>query len=171
MQETTADRLHRSDSNQHTDYIANDYIILSNYRPQMKLWGKVMFLHLSVILFTGGPVCLIACWDTHTPLGRPPQATPHPADTLRADTSLAKHPPGRHPPGYYGIWSTSGQYASYLNTYSLNCRFSMALIIDFKSKNTIGKKTVSLIKPLIELETCNMNKFLLRIVSQSTDYK
>ena len=24
-----------------------------------------MFLHLSVILFTGGGVCLSVCWDTH----------------------------------------------------------------------------------------------------------
>ena len=36
------------------------------YRPQ-RSWGKVMFLHVSVILFTGG-VCPIACWDTHTPI-------------------------------------------------------------------------------------------------------
>ena len=32
--------------------------------------AKVIFLHLSVILFTGG-VCLSACWDTAPP-GDPP---------------------------------------------------------------------------------------------------
>ena len=38
-----------------------------------------------------------------TPIGRPPQA----------DVPLGRHP---HPPyGYYGIWSTSGRYASYWN--------------------------------------------------------
>ena len=60
------------------------------YRPQRSC-GKVMFLHLSVILSTG-EVCFWA--DTpsrphwadapqQTPLGRPPRQT---------------HPPGRHPP-------------------------------------------------------------------------
>ena len=37
--------------------------------------AKVIFLHLSVILFTGGGICLSACWDTiprsrHTPGSR-----------------------------------------------------------------------------------------------------
>ena len=44
-----------------------------HYRLQ-RSWGKVMFLHLSVILFTGG--CLPKCMLGYTPL-----------------------PPGRHPPG------------------------------------------------------------------------
>ena len=43
------------------------------YRPQ-RSWGKVMFLHVSVILFTGGGVCPIACWDT--PSLRPEAGTP-----------------------------------------------------------------------------------------------
>ena len=62
------------------------------YRPQRSC-GKVMFLHLSVILFTGGWVS-----GRHPPprqtlplLGRhPPRQTPPP----RADTN----PPGRHLP-------------------------------------------------------------------------
>ena len=59
--------------------------------------AKVIFLHLSVILFTGG-VCLSACWDTTPPLvaDTPPEQTP----------SRSRHPPGadtppprsRHPP-------------------------------------------------------------------------
>ena len=38
--------------------------------------AKVIFLQASVILFTGGGVCLSACWDT-TPLGGtpPPRST------------------------------------------------------------------------------------------------
>ena len=54
-------------------------------RPQTKFGSrsvKVMFLLLSVILFTeeGVCVCPIACWDTH-PLGRHPSGqTPPPSD-------------------------------------------------------------------------------------------
>ena len=43
----------------------------NNYRKNV---NKVMFLHLSVILFTGGRVCHIAYWDTH-PSGRHPLCT------------------------------------------------------------------------------------------------
>ena len=58
----------------------------SNYRPQRSC-SKVMFLHLSVILFTGG-VC-------HTPLGRhPPEQTPS-----------GRHPPGRPPLGRQPPWT------------------------------------------------------------------
>ena len=45
-----------------------------------KVWGKVIFLHLFVILFTWG-VFLSACWDT-TPLPGPGTHTPR-ADTPR----------------------------------------------------------------------------------------
>ena len=82
--------------------------------------AKVIFLHLFVILFTGGDVCLSACWDTtpldQTPPGadtpqsrHPPDQTPqtrHPlgADTPRsrppgADTPQTRHPPNQTPPG------------------------------------------------------------------------
>ena len=47
--------------------------------------GKVMFLHLSVILFKGG-VCPSACWNTH-PWGRHPPVR-HPRQA----------PPGQTPP-------------------------------------------------------------------------
>ena len=62
------------------------------YRPQV--WGKVMYLHPCVILFTGGEHP-----QADIPLGRP---------LTRADTPLGRHtprqtspkqtPPGRHPP-------------------------------------------------------------------------
>ena len=74
--------------------------------------AKVMCLHLSVILFTGG-VCLSACWDTTTPPLRtrhPPQeqaprsrhppgpGTPPDQASPRADTSWEQtHPRTRHP--------------------------------------------------------------------------
>ena len=68
-----------------------------NYHPQRSC-GKVMFLHLSVILFTGG-------WQT--PLGR--------------------HPPGRHPlcSAYWEIRATSGRYTSYWNAYLFFDRFCL----------------------------------------------
>ena len=67
------------------------------YRKQRSC-GKVMILHLSVILFTGCGVC-----HTHFPLGKhPPWANTPP----RADTPCEVHA---------GIWSTSGWYASYWN--------------------------------------------------------
>ena len=40
-----------------------------HYSPQTK-FAKVMFLHVSVILSTGG-VCLSACWDTTPPSRQP----------------------------------------------------------------------------------------------------
>ena len=45
-------------------YSVSDLSVIC-YLPQ-RSWGKVMFLRMSVILFTGGG-CLSACWDT--PLG------------------------------------------------------------------------------------------------------
>ena len=68
--------------------------------------AMVMFLLVSVILFTGG-VCLSAYWDTTSP---PP---------------MSRHPPSRHPPpeqappraGTPGIQSMSGRYASYWNAF------------------------------------------------------
>ena len=114
--------------------------------------GQGNFLHLSVILFTGG--CLPHC--IHTPYGQthtpredtplrqkpptgqtPPRQTQPPppwADTLPwRDTPPGKTPSDRHLPlgqtpprqthshplGYYGVWTTSKRYASYLNAYLL----------------------------------------------------
>ena len=103
------------------------------YRPQ-RSWAKVMFLQASVILLTGGSVCLSACWDTPHQEQTPPleqtasQEQTHP---LGADTPQSKHPPGADPPGAdtpradtppaadSGIRSTSGQYASYWNAFLL----------------------------------------------------
>ena len=60
-------------------------ISLLSYIPiftgRNKVVAKVIFLHLSVILFTGGGVCLSACWDTTPPKSRHP-------------------PPGKQTPAY-----------------------------------------------------------------------
>ena len=86
------------------------------YHPQRSC-GKVMFLHLSVILFTVGgwlPKCILGythAW-VDTPWARHPLGRHLLADTLQqtppADTPwqtppgrhpLGRHPLGRHPPG------------------------------------------------------------------------
>ena len=59
---------------------------------------KVMFLHLSVILFTGG------VWADTTPSWPDPPLGRHPS---------GRHPPGRHSPDGH----CSGRYASYWNAF------------------------------------------------------
>ena len=59
------------------------------YRPQ-RSWGKVMFLQVSVILFTGGLSASV-----HAGIHPPPEQTPP-----RADTPLEQTPPEQtSPPG------------------------------------------------------------------------
>ena len=103
--------------------------------------AKVIFLHLSVILFTGG-VCLSACWDTTPPEQTPPppeqtntpgsrhplEQNPPGADPPGADTPpqeqtppRADTPPEQTPPAYSSIRSTSGRYASYWNAFLFAC--------------------------------------------------
>ena len=70
--------------------------------------AKVMFLHLSVILSTGG-VCLSACWDTtpsrdqaHPSGTGTPQSNPQeqaPPKTRQIPPDQAHPPRTRHPPG------------------------------------------------------------------------
>ena len=55
--------------------------------------GKVLFLHLTVILFTWGGVCL----GRHPPRQTPPSGQKPPGRHPRADTR-GHSPPGRHPP-------------------------------------------------------------------------
>ena len=65
------------------------------YHPQ-RSWGKVIFSQVSVILFTGGGVCLSACGDTTPQQGRPPLDK---ADSPTArQTPLARRPPGKADP-------------------------------------------------------------------------
>ena len=92
------------------------------YRPQ-RSWSKVMFSHVSVILFTGvgcPPQCMLGYtpWE-QTPL--PQEQTPPweqiPQHALRQTT-----PPRTDPPGssvYWEIRATNGRYASYWNAYLL----------------------------------------------------
>ena len=70
---------------------------------------QVMFLHVSVILFTGG-VCPSACWDTPRPGADTPRQTP-PGQTHTLGTPLCS--------AYWEIRSTSGRYASHWNEFLL----------------------------------------------------
>ena len=59
--------------------------------------AKVMFLHLSVIMFTRGGVCLSACWDTIPRAAPPDQRPPASRPPPRADTPQPGTPQTRHP--------------------------------------------------------------------------
>ena len=102
-----------------------------NYRPQRNC-GKIMFLHLSVILFTGGG----GVWQT------PPQA-----DTPR------QTPPGQTPPPP-GDGHCSGRYASYWNACYQNesillrhcLRFTNA--VDYTSLNSLPRLRIGMLHGL-----------------------
>ena len=105
--------------------------------PTNEVWGKVIFLHLSVILFTRGSTREGTALDRYTllwvgtPLGRYTAYQVHPL----AGTPPRQVPPGRYPPGqvhplptvHAGIWSTSGQYASYWNEFLFGLLFCQKL--------------------------------------------
>ena len=83
--------------------------------PANEVWGKVIFLHLFVILLTGGVSASVhggipPPWD-HVP--------PRPCNTLGSCTPRTMHLPPRtmHPKhrACWEIWSTQGWYASYWN--------------------------------------------------------
>ena len=75
--------------------------------------AKVIFLHLFVILFTGG-VCLSACWDT-----TPPEQTPPGVDTPPEQQTPPKSrpPPGKQTSAY-------GLRAAYWNAFLLTTKLS-----------------------------------------------
>ena len=90
-----------------------------------------MFLQASVVLSTGGGVCLSACWDAthpHQEQTPPPEQTPPGPDTPpgadhppEQTSPQSRHipPPEQTPPreADSGIRSTSGRYASYWNAF------------------------------------------------------
>ena len=61
-----------------------------------KVWGKVMYLHVSVILFTGGSTWAGIPPSQYTPWAGTPQAGTSP---LGRYAPKAGTPPGRYPPG------------------------------------------------------------------------
>ena len=77
--------------------------------PANEVWGKVMFLHLCVILFTGGSASEGVCI----------QGGLHPGGSASRGSASEGEGVGQIPPqiGYYGTRSTSGWYASYWNAF------------------------------------------------------
>ena len=75
-------------------FIEQIFIGIKNYYRPQRSWGKVMFLHVSVILLTEG-VCPIACWDTTQDQRQAPPPPP-PADTPPGPGT----PQSRHPPAW-----------------------------------------------------------------------
>ena len=97
------------------------------YRLQ-RSWAKVMFLQASVILSTGGGVCLSACWDARPPQEQTPPQTRHPPNQTPLWT---RHPREQTPPfppnqaplppreADARIRSMSYRYPSYWNAFLL----------------------------------------------------
>ena len=87
--------------------------------PAIEVWGKVIFLYLSVILFMGG-----SNW-TGTPQGRYTLRCGY--NPLGRYIPLVGTPPGRYTPPtvHAGIRSTSGRYASYWNAFLFTIVFNM----------------------------------------------
>ena len=104
----------------HRTYPDNN-LVLSFLPPANEVWGKVMFLHLCVILFKGGFAS-----------GK---------RGLRPGSGVCIHRKGGLHPGlpngYYEIQSTSGRYASYWNAsllYVHHLLFSLTVPIPFKEQ-------------------------------------
>ena len=77
------------------------------YRPQ-RSWGKVMFLLVSVILFTGG-VCILARTEADPPQ-TPPGSSPQPQkETRKTPIKKPGRPPPRKKPGRTPLLPGRGQ--------------------------------------------------------------
>ena len=105
---------------------------VGNYRPRRSC-GKIMFLHLSVILFTQRPLDRDPPGqrpldrgppNQRSPRQRPPWTETHPnRDPHWIETPLDRDPPGQRPPWTVSPPSPymvmSGRYASYWNAFLL----------------------------------------------------
>ena len=104
--------------------------------------GKVMFLHLSVILFTGEG------------LPHPPGRHPPWADTPTPSGQTPPPPLGRHPPQadtpravHAGIRSTCGWYASYWNAFLFKSEIAfLVVILSIMLRETYSKTVQSTYK-------------------------
>ena len=65
--------------------------------PANEVWGKVTFLHLSVILFGGGGTWAGTTWASTPPSSRYTTRQVHPSGQV--------HPLGRYPPGQVPPWA------------------------------------------------------------------
>ena len=125
-----------------TDIIERVYLpIWSRILKYFRSWGKVMFLHVSVILFTGGWCLPQLHAGIHPPPSRktpgrpsPPRNTPGRHPLPQEDTR--KTPPQEDPPprssACWEIRATSGWYSSYWNAYLLNIHLKCRLRVNPK---------------------------------------
>ena len=95
------------------DSITNSHKHRTHSSVITEVWGKVIFLHLSVILFIGGlPHCMLGYIpQEQTPPRDQRQAPPPPPGPEAA-------PPRSRPPRHSACWEigvTGGRYASYWN--------------------------------------------------------
>ena len=102
------------------------YLGVINYRPQ-RSWGKVMFLHLSVILFTEGSQSL--SWGVSIPSGGSLSWGLHPGGSL-SWRGLC--------PGGLLSWRPphtvmSGRYASYWNAFLFGIYLSFPIVVIYSS--------------------------------------
>ena len=79
--------------------------------PANKVWGKVIFLHLSVILFTGEVPGQVSPTGKVHPLGRYPSPQ---AGTPQSSAC-------------WEIWATSRQYASHWNAFLFQVKFERVI--------------------------------------------
>ena len=105
--------------------------------PANEVWGKVVFLHLFVILFTEGGSASVHAGIPPRDQAPPGTDTPSGAATLTQEqTPPTRHPPPEqtHTPRSKACWeirSTSGRYASYWNAILLVSTIKMDLHFRF----------------------------------------
>ena len=105
-----------------------------------------MFLHLSVILFTGGVSAIPL--DRHPPLGRPPRQT-HPWQTPPRQTSpWADTPPGRHPP----CSDTPHAQTCWDTPTPAQCMLGYTSLLRSACWDTVNKRAVSILLECILVE-------------------
>ena len=80
----------------HSNLSKQNRVSFDIFNGRNEVVAKVIFLHLFVILFTGG-VCLGACWDTTHPHPPPADTPPQEQTPPRSRHPLSRHPPSRHP--------------------------------------------------------------------------
>ena len=132
----------------HGQSTADDYVtIIVYYRPKRSC-GKVMFLHVSVILFTGGSLCQ----GDPPPDRDPPRTETPPLPWTETPPSLDRDPPfpgqrppspGQRPPRTV----TSGRYASYWNAFL----FYIKLVSTSHERTVHYTKQIMLFTALIRL--------------------
>ena len=143
---------------------------------------KRIFLHLSVILFTGGGVCLSACWDTTTtttpgtmhpptpqPCTPPGPCThpPTPPSTMQTPPPTMQPPPDTEHAGRYGqraggTHPTGMQSCLACACPYFNAMFLITINIYVKNGKHASQTTCYLVQAILPLvhTTCTCKRFI-----------